>query len=549
MIKKLQINNFALIKNLEIDFSRGFSVLSGETGAGKSIMLDAIALLMGKRSDRESLFDKDTKCVLELSLLIENNKKNIFIENNINFDSDTIIRREILTSGKSRAFINDNPVSLSVLNLITSNCLEIYSQNQSLSLKSSENQLDLLDKISNSNNHLIEYQYIYKQFISLNSEIERIKETHTISDSEIDFLKFQINELEKSNLKIGEKEKLESEYKLLENSSSIIENLSRTIKNLTIEGGVNSKISEIESDLKKISDFSNSLSELKKRISSVRIDLQDIQEDLRVQFESININPQELENISNRLDSLNLLLAKHRKNNISELIETLEEMNLKLKISSNFDSFLEEKNQKLSMIKNKLILSSEKLTKKRKSTCNKFAEEVENQLKKLGIKFPVFKINIKKKDEFSPKGLDEVQFLFSANKGSEPQEIHKVVSGGELSRLMLCFSYLTSNYENLSCLIFDEIDSGVSGEIADLMSEMMKDISKNKQVISVTHLPQIASKACSHFKVYKTELSNRTITEIKLLKKEERVNEIAKMLSGKKVTESSINNAKELLSQ
>ena len=294
---------------------------------------------MGKRSDRESLFDKDTKCVLELSLLIENNKKNIFIENNIDFDSDTIIRREILTSGKSRAFINDNPVSLTVLNLITSNCLEIYSQNQSLSLKTSENQLDLLDKISNSNNQLIEYQYIYKQFISLNSEIERIKETHTISDSEIDFLKFQINELEKSNLKIGEKEKLESEYKLLENSSSIIENLSRTIQNLTIEGGVNSKISEIESDLKKISDFSNSLSELKKRISSVRIDLQDIQEDLRVQFESININPQELENISNRLDSLNLLLVKHRKNNISELIETLEEMNLKLKISSDFDSF------------------------------------------------------------------------------------------------------------------------------------------------------------------------------------------------------------------
>tara|TARA_B100000683_G_scaffold134032_1_gene130814 strand:- start:6121 stop:7770 length:1650 start_codon:yes stop_codon:yes gene_type:complete len=549
MIKKLLIKNFALIKNLEIDFSGGFSVISGETGAGKSIILEAIALLTGKRSDKESLFDKNIKCVVELSLIIENNKKNIFIENKIDFDSETIIRREILTSGKSRAFINDTPVTLSVLNLITSNFLEIYSQNQSLSLKLPENQLDFLDKISHSNTQLTEYQSIYKEYISLNLEITKINETNILSNSEMDFLKFQINELENSNLRVGEKEQLESKYKLFENSSSILENLSRVMQKLSADGGVNSKISEIESDLKKISDFSESLYKLKDRISSARIDLQDLEEDLRSQSESIELDPEEFVNISNRLDTLNSLLVKHRKNDVSELLDLLEVMNLKLKASSDFDSIIKEKNQKLSKVKDKLIFSSKKLTKKRMSACDKFTIEVESQLRKLGIKSPIFKIDITKKEEFSPNGVDDIKFLFSANKGSEVQEIHKVISGGELSRLMLCFSYLTSNYENLSCLIFDEIDTGVSGEIADLMSEMMKDISQYRQVISVTHLPQIASKACFQFKVYKKELSDRTITEIKLLNKEERIQEIAKMLSGKKVTESSIINAKELLSQ
>ena len=549
MIKKLLIKNFVLIKNLEIDFSSGFSVISGETGAGKSIILEAISLLTGKRSDKESLFDKNIKCILEISLKIKNNKKNIFIKHNIDFDSDTIIRREILTSGKSRAFINDTPVTLTILNLITSNYLEIYSQNQSLSLKHPENQLDFLDKISHSKIQLKEYQSIYKEYMSLNLEIAKIKETNILSDSEIDFLKFQINELENSNLRIGEKEKLESEYKLFENSRSILENLSRAIQNLSVEGGVNSKISEIESDLKKISDISEPLNDLKERIYSTRIELQDIEEDLRFHSESINVDPEGFINISNRLDTLNLLLAKHRKNNIPELLDLIEEMNLKLEASSDFDSFIEEKNQKLSKIKDKLIFSSKKLTEKRKSVCNKFTTEVESQLRKLGIKSPIFKINFTKKEEFSPNGIDDVKFLFSSNKGSEAQEIHKVVSGGELSRLMLCFAYLNSNYENLSCLIFDEIDAGVSGEIAVLMSEMMKDISQYRQVISVTHLPQIASKASSHYRVYKTELSHRTITDIKLLSFEERIEEIAKMLSGKKVTESSIINAKELLSQ
>ena len=549
MIYKLFIKNFAIIKNIEIYFKDGFSVLSGETGAGKSIMLDAIALLMGKRSDRGLLFDKSKKCVLELSLLVEENKKELFVKNNIEYKSKTIIKREILSSGKSRSYINNTPISLSLLNSITSNFIEIFSQNQSLNLKSSENQLDLIDKVSQSNIELSNYQRLYKEYISLNNDLENIKETNTLSESEIDFLKFQIKELENSRLKIGEKEDLESEFKLLENSSIILEFLSNTFQSLSNENGINSKIFEIENNINNVSHLSDSFMKLKDRITSTRIELQDIEDDIRTHSESISTEPEKLEEISSRIDNLNSLLIKYRKKEVSELIEHLEQLNSKLKASSDYDSIILEKKEEINLAEKKLIKSAKILSHKRKSICKKFADEVKNQLKKLGIKFPIFIVDIIENRDFTLKGSDEIKFLFSANKGTDAQDLNRVASGGELSRLMLCISNLTSRYYKLSCLIFDEIDTGVSGEIADLMSEMMKSISQNKQVISVTHLPQIASKAKNHFKVFKKEISNKTVTEIKLLNKEERITEISKMLSGKKVTDTSINNAKELLNQ
>ena len=549
MIYKLFIKNFAIIKNIEIYFKDGFSVLSGETGAGKSIMLDAIALLMGKRSDRGLLFDKSKKCVLELSLLVEENKKELFVKNNIEYKSKTIIKREILSSGKSRSYINNTPISLSLLNSITSNFIEIFSQNQSLNLKSSENQLDLIDKVSQSNIELSNYQRLYKEYISLNNDLENIKETNTLSESEIDFLKFQIKELENSRLKIGEKEDLESEFKLLENSSIILEFLSNTFQSLSNENGINSKIFEIENNINNVSHLSDSFMKLKDRITSTRIELQDIEDDIRTHSESISTEPEKLEEISSRIDNLNSLLIKYRKKEVSELIEHLEQLNSKLKASSDYDSIILEKKEEINLAEKKLIKSAKILSHKRKSICKKFADEVKNQLKKLGIKFPIFIVDIIENRDFTLKGSDEIKFLFSANKGTDAQDLNRVASGGELSRLMLCISNLTSRYYKLSCLIFDEIDTGVSGEIADLLSEMMKSISQNKQVISVTHLPQIASKAKNHFKVFKKEISNKTVTEIKLLNKEERITEIAKMLSGKKVTDTSINNAKELLNQ
>ena len=549
MINKLLIENYALIKNLEVEFDRGFTVISGETGSGKSIMLDAISLLMGKRSDRGSLYDKEKKCILEIEIEIDKNKEIFFTKNDLDFDEKTIIRREISYSGKSRSFINDTPVSLSVLNDVVSSSLEIYSQNQSISLKSEDKQLELLDNLASSEDLISNYKVVYNKYNKLKNEIENIQKGNKLSDSELEFLNFQIEELFQSKLKKGEKEELESQFIILENASSIIEKLSESFQSLSEENGVNSKISEIENDLQKLSDFSDNLNDLVERISSVRIELSDIELEINLLSNSVDNNPESLTVVSNRLDHLNSLLVKHRKLSISELIVLLEEMNLKVQSSSDFEKIIKKKNKELNVCEKELQIHSDILTENRKSVADSFKNNVEIHLKKLGIKSPVFNVEITKLKSFTSLGKDRVQFLFSANKGSLPLEIHKVASGGELSRLMLCFSYLLSEFNDLSCLIFDEIDTGVSGEIADLMSEMMRSMSENRQVLSVTHLPQIASKADIHFKVFKSESIRRTTSEIIKLNMEGRIEEIAKMLSGKKITKTSINNAKELLSQ
>ena len=549
MINKLLIKNYALIKNLEVEFDRGFTVISGETGSGKSIMLDAISLLMGKRSDRGSLYDKEKKCILEIEIEIDKNKEVFFTKNDLDFDEKTIIRREISYSGKSRSFINDTPVSLSVLNDVVSSSLEIYSQNQSISLKSEDKQLELLDNLASSEDLINNYKVVYNKYNKLKNEIENIRKGNKLSDSELEFLNFQIEELFQSKLKKGEKEELESQFIILENASSIIEKLSESFQSLSEENGVNSKISEIENDLQKLSDFSDNLNDLVERISSVRIELSDIELEINLLSNSVDNNPESLTMVSNRLDHLNSLLVKHRKLSISELIVLLEEMNLKVQSSSDFEKIIKKKNKELNVCEKELKIHSDILTENRKSVAASFKNNVEIHLQKLGIKSPVFNVEITELKSFTSLGKDRVQFLFSANKGSLPLEIHKVASGGELSRLMLCFSYLLSEFNDLSCLIFDEIDTGVSGEIADLMSEMMRSMSENRQVLSVTHLPQIASKADIHFKVFKSESIKRTTSEIIKLNMEGRIEEIAKMLSGKKITKTSINNAKELLSQ
>ena len=549
MINTLLIKNFALIKSLEVDFEKGFTVVSGETGSGKSIMLDAISLLMGKRSDRGSLYDKEKKCILEIEIELSDDKEIYFQKNNLDFDNKTIIRREISYSGKSRSFINDTPVSLSVLNDVVSSTIEIYSQNQSISLKSEEKQLELLDNIANSEGLIQNYKVVYNKYNKLKNEIENIKKGNKLSDAELEFLNFQIEELFQSKLKEGEKEELESQFIVLENSSNIIEKLSESFQLLSEENGVNTKVSQIENELQKLSDLSERLNDLVERVSSVRIELSDIESEMNILSESVDNNPESLMIVSNRLDHLNSLLVKHRKSTVYELILLLEEMNLKVQSSSDFEKIIDKKNKELKLCEKELQIHSDVLTKNRKSVASSFKSNVEFHLQKLGIKSPVFNVEITELSSFTSLGKDKIQFLFSANKGNEPLEIHKVASGGELSRLMLCFSYLLSEFNNLSSLIFDEIDTGVSGEIADLMSEMMKSMSEKRQVLSVTHLPQIASKADIHFRVFKSESNDRTTSEIVKLNMEGRIEEIAKMLSGKKITKTSISNAKELLSQ
>ena len=547
MIQSIFIQNFALINSLNLDLSKGLTILSGETGSGKSIILDAISLLCGKRSDRGSLLDKDKLCVLEATVIINKKGKNIFTDHNLHYIERSIIRREISHSGKNRCFINDNLVTLSVLNQFMSNLIDIYSQNYSISLKSEDKQLELIDKLSVSFNLLSKYQKIFTRYRQLSDEILIIKEGSQLSDMEIDFLNHQIQEIESLNLQLDEKDKLESDVKILENSKDIIESLSNAYQYLSNENGILSNLSKVNSEINSLSVSSPKIKEIKDRISVSLIELDDLSDSINSFNQTIEINPESLMEKSTRLDNINSLLVKHRKSTIVEILELLKQMKIKIQSSLDFEEIILDKKNQLNKIEIDLNKASELLTKSRKSIFPNFKKNIETYLKKLGIKDPVFNILLSDKDYYSNTGKDSVSFMFSANKGTDPAEIHKVASGGELSRLMLCISYLLSEVDDVSSIIFDEIDAGVSGEIASLMSDMMKRMSKEKQIISVTHLPQIASNGDTHFKVYKKDSQNRTITQVKELVYDDRVHEIAKMLSGKKVTDISISNAKELL--
>ena len=547
MIKQLLIKNYALIENISFQLKSGFSVVSGETGAGKSIMLDAISLLCGKRADKSSLFNKDNKCVIEGVFIFESENKNLFELKNLDFDIETIIRREIAINGKSRAFINDTPVSLSDLKEITSQVVEIYAQHQSILLKEEKKQLQIIDSFAKNDELKKDYLLKYSQYNTLLREIKNFEIQGKISNSEIDFITFQIKELEESFLKENEKEELEESLKILENAEDITEVLNVSDQLLNSENSVLSFLSEIEAQLNKINNFSSEISLIAERISSVRIELDDIQSEIKSINSLVEVNPHQLSECNNRLNQLNTLLLKHKKNDVSELIVVLSEFKDKVKISYAFDKLISEKEEELKIKKDLLIKSSFNLRKSRLKSIPIFSDLLVSNLKKLGIKDAKFEIDLTEKEDFSISGNDLINFLFSANRGSNLNSISKVASGGELSRLMLSISYLCSDNNKVNCLIFDEIDSGVSGEIADLMAEMMLKMSENCQIISITHLPQIASKSDSHLLVYKEVVNNSTISKIKELKTEERISEIAKMLSGKKVSESAIENAKQLL--
>ena len=548
MICKLNIKNFALIEDLEIDLSSGFSVLSGETGSGKSIILNAISLILGKRSDRGTLFDKHKKCIIEADVMIDSSRKELFELHNLDYEKITNFRREITPSGKSRSFINDTPVSLSILQHISANFIEIYSQFQSNSLKIEEKQIEMIDKLSSSSDILKDYQDIFYTYNDLRKKIEQMKRDHKMSDAEEEYLKYQISELESSNLLEGEKEKIESKLFLLENSSSIVEIMSESYNLLSEDNGINDSLLKIQNRLNKLSGSSEDIKNIQERFSSLIIEINDLENEIKIIHDNIDLDPAILNKNIDRIDQINNLLSKHGKSNIRELLDLLEEMKIRLVNSSDYQNILLKETEKLKSLEDSLLNSAKMLRKSRSKVIPGFKKSIENYLRKLGIKDPVFDVLISEREEFFLNGKDSIQFIFSANKGSDPQEIYKVASGGELSRLLLCCSYLLSKYDDLPCIIFDEIDTGVSGEIAYLMSDMMKGMSSEKQIISVTHLPQIASKADTHFKVYKIEDKNRTVSKIKKLVIDERVEEIAKMLSGKTVTEVSINNAKELLS-
>ena len=545
MIKSLHIQNYALLKNVFIDFTDGFTVVSGETGAGKSIMLDALSLLLGKRVERFSADENRSKSTIEAIFIIDRSKKQFFLDNDLDFEEETVVRREINAIGKSRAFINDTPVLLQVLTAFGKQIIEIHSQHQSVLLKDEQSQFLLIDQLSKSEKELASYQNELKQHTALVSELNAIKKSGSLSSSELEFLKFEFEELETAELIENEKEEIENNILLLENVDGISNAIAEGEHYLNNEQGVFASLSVVK---RKLIEFDN-FSELAARLDAVLIELNDINAELSETNNKLNSDPEQLLKLNNRLDVLNSLLIKHRKKFIEELIDLKHDISKKIQLSSSFEMQVIAKQKEIENQITLLKVAAEVLNKKRNKVLPKIKQQIQVHLQQLGMPYAKFEVVFTEIDQFFQNGNTTISFLFSANKGSPLQEVAKVASGGELSRLMLGIKYITAQLSKVNILVFDEIDTGVSGEIASLMGDMMLKISKKNQLIAISHLPQIASKANSHLKVVKRVFDSNTFSDVIALNKHQRVEEIAKLLSGKKLTKAAFDNAEELLNQ
>jgi len=545
MIKSLHISNYALLKEVIIYFQDGFTVVSGETGAGKSIMLDALSLLLGKRVERFSTNKNTPKSSIEGVFQLDKSHQYFFEKNDLDFEVETIIRREVNAKGKNRAFINDTPVLLSTLTAFGKQLIEIHAQHQSIVLKEETVQFQLIDHLAKSDNEFKDYSATFNNYNELKKELQVITNKGSLSAVELEFLQFQFNELYDANLIKEEKEELEGKIILLEHIDGIAIAISESEQLLNNEQGIVASLSTIK---RKLLDFKH-LVPLSERVESVLIELNDISAEFSAINNTLIANPQELLKLNNRLDLLNNLLQKHRKSFIEELIALRDEMKEHMQLSASFEQLVKQKESVIAVQLVQLGKAAAVLNSKRDQVLPKAKNDIERLLKKLGMPYAQFEIVFAVSETFHSNGNTNIQFRFSANKGTVVQEISKIASGGELSRLTLAIKYISAQVSKVNTLIFDEIDSGVSGEIASLMGEMMQEISQNNQLIAISHLPQIASKANTHLKVVKSVVKEETISSVVQLNNEQRIDEIAKLLSGKKVTQAAFDNAVELLNQ
>jgi len=546
MIVNLLIENYALIDRSNIEFNSGFSVITGETGAGKSIMLGALGLVLGNRADVGVLRDKSRKCIVELSCDIERySLQDIFEEHDLDYDDNCVIRREISPKGKSRAFVNDTPVNLKVLKFITSSLIDIHSQNQTQILMDKNYQLSIVDSYANID--LLKYKNEYSLYRNMKYEYDNLKDKAKQESADADYYQFQFNKLVEADLYGLDLENLEEEQNVLLHSEEIGNALSKSFS--MVDGDEMSAISilkEVNTSLSKVSAYSKDVEENSSRLNSVIIELQDIANEFEILSNNIEFDPSRLEFINSRIDSIYSLFQKHSVGSVMELIELRDSLDEKLNNISNYDEQLELLLSNIDKKEKELLEIARDISMKRKSVFEEMENKLIKMLVELGIKNANFKIELEEID-LSSTGIDDITFLFSANKNNELHSLGKVASGGEMSRLMLSLKYLICASRNLPSIIFDEIDTGVSGNIAEKMALMMKDMSENMQVISITHLPQIAAKGKWHYKVFKIDEADSTFSKIEMLKDNERVNEIAQMLSGSEVSDAAYSNAKQLL--
>jgi DNA repair protein RecN (Recombination protein N) len=549
LLTSLSIHNYALINQLSIDLSSGLSIITGETGAGKSILLGALGLVLGNRADLSSLKDTSKKCIVEAKVAIANyNLKEFFEKVDLDYEDTTILRREILPSGKSRAFVNDTPVTLSVLNELRSKLIDVHSQHQTMQLSDASFQFTVLDALAKNAKKVASYKRGVYQLHQLKKEVENLESNQREINLQYDYNSHLFKELEDANLQVDEQNNLEEKLEKLNNIEEIKLNLAEALDlSVNEEVGIQNLLNTLENRLSKIASFSKEYQDVSERITSVKIELDDIVSELETANENVEFNPNEAEEINDRLQLLYNLQKKHAVNSNQELVNVLEDLSDKVRQVESADEVINQKKKEIEDVSEKLDQIALKITDTRKKVIPNLKKELELLLSDLGMENARFSINIKPTFKYFSNGKDELEFLFSANKGGNFGELKKVASGGELSRIMLAVKKVLSENTQLPTIIFDEIDTGVSGEVSNKIAAIMQEMSKHMQVISITHLPQVAAKGDNHYKVYKEEIKSVTTTNLRLLSADERIVEIAEMLSGKEISETAITHAKELL--
>lgn len=553
MLTQLYIKNYALIENLEVDFEPGFSVITGETGAGKSIILGAIALLLGQRADAKQIFPNKNKCIIEAHFVVKNHPElhKICTQKELEYDNENLIlRREIGSNGKSRAFVNDSPTTLSNLKEIGEYLIDIHSQHKNLLLGNHLFQLNVLDAIAQNAEVREEYQHTFYRYQHTKKQLLFLQQQNTEAKKEQDYITYQLNLLNDASLKADEQEELEETLLKLKHA----EEIKRAFYNAQQVLGEQPHnavelLREAYNQLNNITSLMPQAQQLGQQIFSAYIEMKELIPEMEQAAESIELSPQKLSQIEERLDVIYSLQQKHHVNSIAQLLEIKHELEEKLESIENLDADIKNTQQQLTEIEDALYKQAKNLSDRRKKGVDILVKSLTQSLKELGMPNVKIECQITDKEQPDASGTDNLQLLFSANKNSSLQPISDVASGGEIARVMLCIKALMAQTGNMPTIIFDEIDTGVSGEVADKMGQIMQQFGNQKQVISITHLPQIASKGKNHYFVYKTHLEHATITNIKQLSAEERIHEIAQMLSGSVVTEEAILNAKTMLQQ
>ena len=550
MLKSLFIQNFVLIDSLDICFNPGFSVITGETGAGKSIILGALSLVLGQRADGKSIKQGADKCVIEAIFDVSKYQlEPFFLGNDLEYDPEScILRRELYASGKSRAFVNDSPVPLAILKELGTKLIDIHSQHQNLLLGDNRFQLRVVDVMAENEILLILYKKEYTRYQGLRKALSALKERAAQSKQEEDYIRFQLDQLEEANLQPNEQEELEQEQETLSHAEEIKSSLYRASSCLDgEEQGVVSLLKESLSSMDALERYFPRAKEIAERLRSAYIDLNDLASEMEGMIEDVEFNPDRLAWVNERLDTLYALQQKHRVSSVDDLIALRDQFRAQLTDIESFDEQIAALEKQVQDAYKELLQQAAVLSEQRKVAAVAFAQQLVQMVAPLGMPHTRFQVEVVPRKEPESDGMDEIRFLFSANKSMALQPVAQTASGGEISRLMLCIKAMIAGFTALPTIIFDEVDTGVSGDIADKMGHIMQDLGSKMQVFAITHLPQIAAQGEAHYFVYKEDVKDRTLTRIRPLDKEERIREVARMLSGSALTEASLANAKDLL--